>query len=68
MFENVDGRTTTTDDGRRIHGYPISSPSEPKGSGKLKTCSLDTTKTVPYGRVVTSSDFTALVTLYPSFY
>ena len=36
MFENVDGRTTTTDDGRRIHGYPISSPSEPKGSGELK--------------------------------
>ena len=39
MFENVDGRTTTTDDGRRIHGYPISSPSEPKGSGELKRVS-----------------------------
>ena len=27
MFENVDGRrTTTTTDGLRIHGYPISSP------------------------------------------
>ena len=31
MFENVDGRTTDDDDdgrtdGRRIHGYPISSP------------------------------------------
>ena len=34
MFEIVDGRTT--DAGRRIHGYPISSPCEPKGSGELK--------------------------------
>ena len=28
-----DGRT----DGRRIHGYSISSPCEPNGSGELKT-------------------------------
>ena len=39
MFEIVyddddDGRTT---DGRRIHGYNISSPCEPNGSGELKT-------------------------------
>ena len=35
MFEIVyeDGRTT---DGRRIHGYTISSPCEPNGSGELK--------------------------------
>ena len=30
MFEIVDGRTTTTDDGRTPeHGYTISSPGEP---------------------------------------
>ena len=35
MFEIVDGRT---DDGRTPeHGYTISSPCEPKGSGELKT-------------------------------
>ena len=35
MFEIVydDGRTT---DGRRLDGYPISSPCEPNGSGELK--------------------------------
>ena len=41
MFENVDGRRTTDGrrtDGRRTpdHGYTISSPCEPKGSGELK--------------------------------
>ena len=39
MFEIVDGRTTDgrTDDGRTPeHGYTISSPCEPKGSGELK--------------------------------
>ena len=40
MFEIVDGRTTdgqTTDEGRTPeHGYTISSPCEPKGSGELK--------------------------------
>ena len=36
MFEIVydDGRRTT--DGRRLDGYPISSPCEPNGSGELK--------------------------------
>ena len=29
----MDGRTT---DGRRLDGYPISSPCEPNGSGELK--------------------------------
>ena len=35
----VDGRTTdgrTDDDGRRLEGYTLSSPCEPKGSGELK--------------------------------
>ena len=48
MFEIVDGRTTTdrrtdgrTDDGRRIHGYPISSPCEPNGSGELKKAKIN---------------------------
>ena len=44
MFEIVDGRRTdgrtdgrTTDDGRTPeHGYTISSPCEPEGSGELK--------------------------------
>ena len=36
MFEIVDGRTTTDDDGRTPeHGYTISSPCEPNGSGEL---------------------------------
>ena len=38
MFEIVyddDGRRTT-DDGRRLDGYTISSPCEPNGSGELK--------------------------------
>ena len=37
MFEKC-GRTTTDDDGRRRttdHGYTISSPCEPEGSGEL---------------------------------
>ena len=35
MFEIVDGRRT--DDGRTTdHGYTISSPCEPEGSGELK--------------------------------
>ena len=40
MFEIVEGRRTDdgrTDDGRTPeHGYTISSPCEPKGSGELK--------------------------------
>ena len=32
----VDGRRRTTD-GRRLDGYTISSPCEPKGSGELKS-------------------------------
>ena len=36
MFENVNGRRT--DDGRTPeHGYTISSPCEPEGSGELKS-------------------------------
>ena len=37
MFEKC-GRTTTDADGRRTpdHGYTISSPCEPEGSGELK--------------------------------
>ena len=40
-MKNVDGRRTTTDvDGRRTpdHGYTISSPCEPEGSGELIMC------------------------------
>ena len=37
MFEIVDGRRTTDDDGRTPeHEYTISSPCEPNGSGELK--------------------------------
>ena len=32
----TDGRRRTTD-GRRLNGYTISSPCEPKGSGELQT-------------------------------
>ena len=37
MFEIVLRRRRTTDDGRRLDGYTISSPCEPNGSGELKT-------------------------------
>ena len=42
MFEIVydDGRT----DGRRLDGYPISSPCEPNGSGELKTITASSFK------------------------
>ena len=32
VYDDDDGRTT---DGRRLDGYPISSPCEPNGSGEL---------------------------------
>ena len=35
MFEIVDGRTTDDDGRTPEHGYTISSPCEPKGSGEL---------------------------------
>ena len=39
MFEIVDGRTD--DDGRKPeHGYSLSSPCEPNGSGELKIYSF----------------------------
>ena len=31
---------TTTPDGRRLDGYPISSPCEPNGSGELKSLTI----------------------------
>ena len=34
VYDDDDGRTT---DGRRLDGYPISSPCEPNGSDELKT-------------------------------
>ena len=36
MFEIVDGRRTTYDGRTPEHGYTISSPCEPEGSGELK--------------------------------
>ena len=36
MFEIVDGRRTTYDGRAPEHGYTISSPCEPEGSGELK--------------------------------
>ena len=35
MFEIVDGRRTTYDGRTPEHGYTISSPCEPEGSGEL---------------------------------
>ena len=48
MFEIVDGRQM--DDGRTPeHGYTISSPCEPEGSGELKTKEvLNFTENVPF--------------------
>ena len=40
MFEIVDGRRTTDDGRTPEHGYTISSPCEPNGSGELKMESL----------------------------
>ena len=36
MFEIVDGRTMDDDGRTPEHGYTISSPCEPNGSGELK--------------------------------
>ena len=36
MFEIVDGRMTDDDGRTPEHGYTISSPCEPNGSGELK--------------------------------
>ena len=42
MFEIVDDGRQTTDDGwTPDHGYTISSPCEPNGSGELKIAVLD---------------------------
>ena len=38
MFEIVDGRTVDDDGRTPEHGYTISSPCEPNGSGELKSC------------------------------
>ena len=47
MFEIVNGRT---DDGRTPeHGYTISSPCEPEGSGELKTkCTVHLIEQIRY--------------------
>ena len=40
-------------DGRRLDGYTISSPCEPKGSGELKMAnSVDPDQTAPLGLLV----------------
>ena len=47
MFEIVDGRRTT-DDGRTTeHGYTISSPCEPEGSGELNIQVPGLMETIP---------------------
>ena len=45
----ADGRTTSTDKGRWLDGYTISSPCEPNGSGELKNDFF-----FIFGKIVTS--------------
>ena len=49
-----DGRTT---DGRTTeHGYTISSPCEPDGSGELKMCNCQASVLIEYNNVVEPKD------------
>ena len=59
-----DGRTYgRTDDGRTTeHGYTISSPCEPDGSGELKTHTLAEASQAPDTNVLMSGDNDKLIT------